>query len=146
MTDDVTFIMRRSFLDKIEKLPQETYLKVIAEICHYGCEKEPLFPDDIMIQTMINMYKDNIDFSKERYAAKINGGRPKKVTDEMIIQGFNEGKSAAEMGRAFGCDPSTITKRAIWKELRARGSADTERDNGKSQESFSQEFPQNFRF
>jgi len=91
---------------------------------------------------MVNMYKDNIDYSKDRYAAKINGGRPKKVSDEMIIQGFNEGKSAAEMGRAFGCDPSTITKRAVWKELRAKGSAETERDYGKS----SKEFPQEFRF
>lgn len=116
MNEDVTFIMRRNYLDKNENLPQDIYLKVVAEICHYGCEKEPLFPDDALVQALVNAYKDGIDYSKDKYAQKIKGGRPQKISDEMILEGIREGKTAAEMAKDFGCDPTTIVKREVWKK------------------------------
>ena len=43
MTDDVTFIMRRSFLDKIEKLPKETYLKLLRKYVIMDVKKSRCF-------------------------------------------------------------------------------------------------------
>lgn len=41
--------------------------------------------DDPIISAFVNMVKSNIDFSKERYEKKVHGGRPQKISDEIIL-------------------------------------------------------------
>lgn len=72
--------------------------------------------DDPIVSAFVNMVKSNIDFSKERYEKKVHGGRPQKISDEIILQGIREGKKAAQIAKELGCDPSTITKREVWRK------------------------------
>lgn len=114
--DDITFIVRGKWLDKIATMPLEYRDKIIADIVRYGTERKMEYEDDPFVSSYVNMLKENIDFSKDKYYKKSQGGRPQKVTDEMIIEGIKNGKSSVEMAKEFGCDPSTITKRDIWKK------------------------------
>ena len=112
---DITFIMRSSWLDYIAALPLDQRDKILAEIVRYGTEQPMEYANDPVVSSFVNMVKANIDYSKDRYEKKVHGGRPQKVTDEMIAQGIREGKTAATMAKEFGCDASTITKREVWK-------------------------------
>lgn len=113
--EDKTFIVRGSWLDKIANMPLEYRDKIIADIVRYGTEHKLEYADDPFVSSFLNMVKDNIDYSKDLYKKKSQGGRPQKITDEMILEGIRQGKSSVEMAKEFGCDSSTITKRNIWK-------------------------------
>lgn len=115
MAEEVTFIVRGSWLDKIDGLPLEYKDKILADIVRYGTERKMEYKDDPFVQSFVNMVKDNINYSKDLYEKKSKGGRPEKVTDDMIIEGIKMGKTSTQMAKEFGCDSSTITKRPVWK-------------------------------
>lgn len=74
--NDVTFIVRGNWLDKIATMPLEYRDKIIADIVRYGTERKMEYEDDPFVQSYVNMVKENIDYSKDKFYKKSQGGRP----------------------------------------------------------------------
>lgn len=116
---DVTFIVHSEWLDCIEGLPLEQRDKVIAEIVRYGTGMESCYPDDAVVQALVNMVKKRIDFSKDKYAQKIEAGnstgRKKTVSNEKIWQlAHDEGRKSAEIAEILGCSKSAVDHSEGW--------------------------------
>lgn len=129
---DVTFIFHSDWLDCISGMTLEQQDAIIGDIVRYGTEREPAHNDDVVIQMGVNFCKSKIDFSKDKYAQKIengkkNGGSNKKFTDQMIYnaaQGEDDSKVVADK---VGCSKSTIDHSFGWKRRKEKLEFD---DNG----------------
>lgn len=116
---DVTFIVHSEWLDNISNLPVDTQDKVIAEIIRYGTGMELQHNDDAIVQALVNMTKNRIDYSKDKYAQKVaggtNAGRKKKVDDAEIWKLAQEGKKSDEIADIIGCSKSAVDHSVGWK-------------------------------
>ena len=117
--EDVTFIVHSEWLHCIDALPLEQKDKVIAEIIRYGTGFESCYQEDPTITAMVNLVKNRIDFSKDKYAQKVEAGQKtgrKKVADNMQIWklAHNEGKKSAEIAAILGCSKSTVDHSEGW--------------------------------
>lgn len=122
--EDITFVVHREWLENIAGLPVEQQDKVIAELVRYGTEIEMEYEDNVYIQAVVNMLKNRIDYSKDKYEEKIergkNGGRKKKLDDEKIYQLAIEGKTAKEIAEIMGCSKSAIDHNEGWKRRKQK--------------------------
>lgn len=117
---DVTFIVHSEWLDNIAGLPIEQQDKIIAEIVRYGTGLESAHSDDPIVQAIVNMTKNRIDFSKDKYAQKVEAGkasgRRKKVDDKEVWNLAQNGKNSSEIADIIGCSKSAIDHCEGWKK------------------------------
>ena len=117
---DTTFIVHSEWLDCIANLPIEQQDKIIAEIIRYGTGNEMVHADDAVTQAFVNMVKGRIDYSKDKYAQKIEGGktsgRKKTINNQKIYDLAKEGKSSAEIAEILECSKSSVDHSEGWKQ------------------------------
>lgn len=118
---DVTFIVHSEWLDNISVLPVEQQDKVIAEIVRYGTGIDLMHEEDPTVQALVNMVKGRIDFSKDKYAQKVekgaSAGRKKKVDDKKIWELANkEGKKSDEIAKILGYSKSAVDHSEGWRK------------------------------
>lgn len=118
--EDRTFIVHSDWLDCIADLPVEQQDQVIAEIVRYGTEMESRHSEDVVVQAFVNMVKGRIDFSKDKYAQKVEAGnkagRKKSYSDAEVWKIAQTGKNSTEIGLVFGVSKSTIDRSEGWKQ------------------------------
>lgn len=117
---DTTFIVHSDWLTNIANLDVQQQDKIIAEIIRYGTGIASAHPDDVVTQAFVNMVKGSIDYSKDKYAQKVEGGntagRKKKVDDNEIWKlAHDEKKKADEIAQILGCSKSAVDHSDGWK-------------------------------
>lgn len=117
---DVTFIVHQEWLTAISGLPLAQQDAVIAEFIRYGAELPPQHEDDANIVAMVNLLKGKIDYSKDKYAQKVaggkNSGKKKKFTDKMIYDVAQEHLDDAQaVADILGCSKSTVDHSDGWR-------------------------------
>lgn len=116
---DITFVVHRDWLNCILNLPVEMQDKVIAEFIRYGVGLEVQHTDDTVVQAMVNLLKDKIDYSKYKYYTKVaggvNSGRKKKVDNMEIWKLAKEGKKSDEIANILNCSKSAVDHSEGWK-------------------------------
>lgn len=114
------FVFRKDWLEHIQELSVDKQDQIIAEIVRYGTGFSPEHADDLMITTMVNFTRGDIDSTKGKYANKVEGGknngRKKQLNDEEVYRLAREGKSASDIANITGLSYSSITKSTGWKE------------------------------
>lgn len=119
MAEDITFIVHKEWLDNINALDVSMQDKVIADIIRYGTGIPAEHEDDPVIVSFVNMLKGRIDYSKDKYEQKKQGGkvggRKKKANDDEICQLAKEGKTSEEIANILGLSKSTIDHSEGWK-------------------------------
>lgn len=118
---DTTFIVHSDWLTNIANLDIEQQDKIIAEIIRYGTGITSAHPEDAVTQAFVNMVKGSIDYSKDKYAQKVEGGntagRKKKVDDNVIWNlAHNENKKSEEIAQILGCSKSAVDHSDGWKK------------------------------
>ena len=119
MKDNITFIMHRDWLENIKDLPIDQQDKIIADMVRYGVDLDLKHAHDPVVNSVVNMVKKSIDFSKEKYQQKVEmskvAGRKKTIDDEQVYSLAREGKTASQIAQVFGVSKSTIDHSAGWK-------------------------------
>lgn len=119
MKDNITFIMHRDWLENIKDLPIDQQDKIIADMVRYGVNLDLKHANDPVVNSVVNMVKKSIDFSKEKYQQKVEmskvAGRKKTIDDEQVYSLAREGKTASQIAQVFGVSKSTIDHSAGWK-------------------------------
>lgn len=115
-----TFVVHKEWLDNISSLPVEMQDKIIAEFVRYGCGLDSAHPDDAVAQSMVNMLKNRIDFSKDKYQQKVEmsktAGRKKKINDMEVYKLAREGKKATEIASILECSKSAVDHSEGWRQ------------------------------
>lgn len=116
---DTTFIVHSDWLMNIANLDVEQQDKIIAEIIRYGTGLNPRHEDDVIVQAFVNMVKGSIDYSKDKYAKKIekgtSAGREKKINEQEVWKLAREGKKSDEIASILNCSKSSIDHCEGWK-------------------------------
>lgn len=120
-----TFIVHKEWLDNIAGLPVEMQDKIIADFVRYGVGLNLEHSEDPVTQSMVNMLKNRIDFSKEQYAKKVemskSAGRKKKLDDQQVYELARAGKSAAEVAEILGVSKSAVDHSEGWRNRKEEG-------------------------
>ena len=116
---DVTFIFHSDWLDCINDLTEEQQDAVIGDIVRYGCGRNAFHANDATVQMGVKFCKNRIDFSKDKYAQKVeagkkNGGSNKKYTDKMIYEASQGENNSQNVANKLGCSKSTIDHSFGW--------------------------------
>lgn len=118
---DVTFIVHKEWLDAIKDLPIDQQDKIIAELVRYGVEVPFAHEEDSNVQAFINLLRGRIDFSKDRYAARVTGGNiggaRKKYDDKIIWELAHENPdwSSSQIAKILQISASTVNHSHGWK-------------------------------
>ena len=108
-----TFVFHREWFEDIKELPIEQQMKIVYDMCRKGTNLEPIYEDDIMVKSFVNILSRNVNSSKDAYLAKVNmsktAGRKKKYSDEEIYNLAREGKTVTEIAYKLGCSTSTVS-------------------------------------
>ena len=121
MVDSVnSFIVQQDWLTSIEKLDIETQDKIIADLIRYGVNLEPKHQDEPIVESFVNLIKGRIDYSKGKYAEKVNmsktAGRKTKVDHQKVWQlAHDEGKKANEIAEILEISESSVNHSEGWK-------------------------------
>ena len=62
-----SFVFKKKWIEKIAALPMEQQDQILAEIVRYGTGSELKYKDNAVINSMVKLITDEIDFSKEKY-------------------------------------------------------------------------------
>ena len=120
-----TFIVHKEWLDNIAGLPVEMQDKIIADFVRYGVGLNLEHSEDPVTQSMVNMLKNRIDFSKEQYAKKVemskSAGRKKKLDDQQVYELARAGKSALEVAELLGVSKSAVDHSEGWRNRKQEG-------------------------
>ena len=120
-----TFIVHKEWLDNIAGLPVEMQDKIIADFVRYGVGLDLEHSEDPVTQSMVNMLKNRIDFSKEQYAKKVemskSAGRKKKLDDQKVYDLARAGRSAAEVAELLGVSKSAVDHSEGWRQRKQEG-------------------------
>ena len=120
-----TFIVHKEWLDNIAGLPVEMQDKIIADFVRYGVGLNLEHSEDPVTQSMVNMLKNRIDFSKEQYAKKVemskSAGRKKKLDDQQVYELARAGKSAMEVAELLGVSKSAVDHSEGWRNRKQEG-------------------------
>ena len=121
---DITFVVHSEWLESIKGLPLEQQDKIIAEIVRYGANCKLEYESDAGIASVVNLLKGRIDFSKNKYAQKIEagkvGGRKKKVDDDEILRLAREGNTSAQIAEILGISKSAVDHSEGWKKRKEK--------------------------
>ena len=120
-----TFIVHKEWLDNIAGLPVEMQDKIIADFVRYGVGLNLAHSEDPVTQSMVNMLKNRIDYSKEQYAKKVemgkSAGRKKKLDDKQVYDLAREGRSASEVAELLGVSKSAVDHSEGWRQRKQEG-------------------------
>ncbi len=125
MEKDITFIVHGEWLTAIKGLPLEQQDAAIADLIRYGAELPMQHNDDPVVVSIINLIKGKIDYSKIKYAQKVEGGKnagkKKKYTNKMIYDAAqNYLDDAQAVADLLGCSKSTIDHSDGWRKRREK--------------------------
>lgn len=119
MEDNITFIMRREWLDNIADLPIEQQDKIIADIIRYGSEIPLAHEEDRDVKSYVNFVKKSIDDSKNKFKQKQeNGktnGRKKTVDSKAVWRLAQQGLTAEKIGDELGISKDSVYHDEGWK-------------------------------
>lgn len=119
MADDITFVVHKEWVESIKSLPVDQQDKILAEIVRYGTDSKMEHEDDPLVQTLVNVHKNRIDFSKNKYNQKVeagkSAGRKKKIDDSIVLSMAQEGKSSSEIAEILGVAKSTVDHSEGWR-------------------------------
>lgn len=129
--EDVTFIFHKEWLDAIKGLPVEQQDKVISDLVRYGVE-EDLAHNDPVTQSLVNMLRGRIDYSKDKYEEKKHGGRKKKMDEKAIWDLARAGKKSQEIADLLGLSKSAVDHSEGWRQRKNDNASffDFGEDNG----------------
>ena len=120
-----TFIVHKEWLDNIKSLPIDMQDKIIADFVRYGVGLNLEHSEDPVTQSMVNMLKNRIDYSKTQYEKKVEmsktAGRKKKVDDNQVYALAREGRSAAEVADILGVSKSAVDHSEGWRQRKQEG-------------------------
>lgn len=83
--------------------------------------------DDEIVQSLVNMLKGRIDYSKEKYQTRVEmskgAGRKKKIDDALIYKLAQEGRSSKEIAELAGISKSAVDHSDGWRQRKIAGLA-----------------------
>lgn len=114
-----SFVFKKKWIEKIAALPMEQQDQILAEIVRYGTGSELKYKDNAVINSMVKLITDEIDFSKEKYSERLTmsqfAGRKKKIDNEQILRLALQGKNSTEIAELLGVSKSSIDHSEGWK-------------------------------
>lgn len=114
-----SFVFKKKWIEKIAALPMEQQDQILAEIVRYGTGSELKYKDNAVINSMVKLITDEIDFSKEKYSERLVmsqfAGRKKKIDNEQILRLALQGKNSTEIAELLGVSKSSVDHSEGWK-------------------------------
>ena len=81
-----SFVFYSSFLDTIERAPEQVRLSLFTELCNCGLERKKLSEVEYPVCLFVTQAMANVERSNKRYEQAVEngkqGGRPKKWIDQ----------------------------------------------------------------
>ena len=117
-----SFVFYSSFLDTIERAPEQVRLSLFTELCNCGLERKKLSEVEYPICLFVTQAMANVERSNKRYEQAVEngkqGGRPKKWIDQTEAEKlFSELGSWNAVAEKLDVSPNTLYKaRSIWEE------------------------------
>ena len=145
-----SFVFYSSFLDTIERAPEQVRLSLFTELCNCGLERKKLSEVEYPVCLFVTQAMANVERSNKRYEQAVEngkqGGRPKKWIDQTEAEKlFSELGSWNAVAEKLDVSPNTLYKaRSIWEErknlknLKNLNVNDNVNDNEKIYKDFSQ--------
>ena len=114
-----SFVFKKKWIEKIAALPMEQQDQILAEIVRYGTGSELQYKDNAVVNSMVKLITDEIDFSKEKYSERLVmsqfAGRKKKIDNEQILRLALQGKNSTEIAELLGVSKSSVDHSEGWK-------------------------------
>lgn len=120
--DRVPFVCYPTFLDAVEKMPQELQGQAALAILKLGIDGEK---DDTnpYIDMMLTLIAPNIIAAKDRYTASVEngkkGGRPQTIDQNKVAQLREQGNTQKQIAKELECSDRQV--RNILKEAEITG-------------------------
>ena len=117
-----SFVFYSSFLDTIERAPEQVRLSLFTELCNCGLERKKLSDVEYPVCLFVTQAMANVERSNKRYEQAVEngkqGGRPKKWIDQAEAEKlFSELGSWNAVAEKLDVSPNTLYKaRSIWEE------------------------------
>lgn len=117
-----SFVFYSSFLDTIERAPEQVRLSLFTELCNCGLERKKLSEVEYPVCLFVTQAMANVERSNKRYEQAVEngkqGGRPKKWIDQAEAEKlFSELGSWNAVAEKLDVSPNTLYKaRSIWEE------------------------------
>ena len=117
-----SFVFYSSFLDTIERAPEQVRLSLFTELCNCGVERKKLSEVEYPVCLFVTQAMANVERSNKRYEQAVEngkqGGRPKKWIDQTEAEKlFSELGSWNAVAEKLDVSPNTLYKaRSIWEE------------------------------
>ena len=117
-----SFVFYSSFLDTIERAPEQVRLSLFIELCNCGLERKKLSEVEYPVCLFVTQAMANVERSNKRYEQAVEngkqGGRPKKWIDQAEAEKlFSELGSWNAVAEKLDVSPNTLYKaRSIWEE------------------------------
>ena len=117
-----SFVFYSSFLDTIERAPEQVRLSLFTELCNCGLERKKLSEVEYPVCLFVTQAMANVERSNKRYELAVEngkqGGRPKKWIDQTEAEKlFSELGSWNAVAEKLDVSPNTLYKaRSIWEE------------------------------
>ena len=119
MGENITFIMRKEWLDNIEDLPIEQQDKIIADMVRYGSEIPLAHQDEKDIYSYVKFIRGSMDKSKSDYKAKQDNGktngRKKLVDSKEVWRLAQQGLTAEMISTQLGISKDSVYHDDGWK-------------------------------
>jgi len=91
--------------------------EIIADLVRYGCRIPTVYDDIPQISSYVNLLKGRIDFSIDKYNAKVgNSGGKKESQNELIWRLARTPMTAQKIADELGCSKSKIDHSEGWKQ------------------------------
>ena len=147
-----SFVFYSSFLDTIERAPEQVRLSLFTELCNCGLERKKLSEVEYPVCLFVTQAMANVERSNKRYEQAIEngkqGGRPKKWIDQTEAEKlFSELGSWNAVAEKLDVSPNTLYKaRSIWEERKnlknLKNLNDNDNDNVNDNEKIYKDFSQ----
>ena len=117
-----SFVFYSSFLDTIERAPEQVRLSLFTELCNCSLERKKLSDVEYPVCLFVTQAMANVERSNKRYEQAVEngkqGGRPKKWIDQAEAEKlFSELGSWNAVAEKLDVSPNTLYKaRSIWEE------------------------------
>ena len=128
-----SFVFYSSFLDTIERAPEQVRLSLFTELCNCGLERKKLSEVEYPVCLFVTQAMANVERSNKRYEQAVEngkqGGRPKKWIDQAEAEKlFSELGSWNAVAEKLDVSPNTLYKaRSIWEKSKCAKSSKTQK-------------------